>query len=319
MKHFIIFSSRSWFSVLVALGTTGFLLILAIWLANIFISEMKINRMVYDGIMAYTAGEWAFEYAKLKIKNHRDGFSDALTPKDIDANLLDGSLPRSKGVLMTYEMTAQSKDSTFSLAPGEYLILPLFVGDDALLVPGWSSKRPTTSDHITSVTEINVDGIDERHSWTLLGTASQNQSIWLTGKGNINFGSSKWTIRNKSIQCYDKDARLKPPYIPLTVYGRCPPPYDSTSGGEELEYFYDTENSVREFMSSGAISERFITVFNDSDRVSTITVTTDAPFSLPTSELVTNGKIGKTSQTFRFTEDKSKYYDALKYGLYEAD
>lgn len=119
-----------------ALGTTGVLLVLAVGLANVFLSEMRINKMVYDGILAYSTAESTFEYAMLKVKNHREGFEDRLTATDIDSNLLSGNSPRTKDIKMTYEMSAQSVSRSFILSGGEYLILPLFVGQDNLLAVG---------------------------------------------------------------------------------------------------------------------------------------------------------------------------------------
>ena len=72
----------------------------------------------------------------LKAKNHREGFQDQLTASDIDSNLLSGTTPRTQNVKMTYDMKASSNNASFTLSGGEYLILPLFVGNDNLLVPG---------------------------------------------------------------------------------------------------------------------------------------------------------------------------------------
>ncbi len=60
------------FSILVALGTVGVLLIIVTGLATIYINEMKLSRMQYDNIIAYAGSEGAFEYALLKVKNHRE-------------------------------------------------------------------------------------------------------------------------------------------------------------------------------------------------------------------------------------------------------
>jgi hypothetical protein len=40
------------------------------------------------------------------------------------------------------------------------------------------------------------------------------------------------------------------------------------------------------------------------------------PFSLPTLTIRSTASKWESSQVFQFIEDKSKYYDALKYGVY---
>jgi hypothetical protein len=74
--HSALLSSRSGFSTLVALGITGFLLVLVTGMVTTFLTEMKITRSIYDGMVTYAGAEGAFEYAMLKIKNHREGFQD---------------------------------------------------------------------------------------------------------------------------------------------------------------------------------------------------------------------------------------------------
>jgi hypothetical protein len=294
-----------------AIGTTGFLLILAIGLVNVFLSEMRINRMVHDGILSYAAAEWGFEYAMLKIRNHRDGFQDAVKSSDIDASLLRGNLPRSQDIVFNYEVISQSTDSTLSILPGEYLILPLFVGDDNLIVSGWNSKLPTHSSSALHLTQVEVTWLLSDTAWTILGM-SGGTTVGITGAWNITAGTSG-TMRNKGVDCYDANGDKKPSSVAYDAQGNCPSGYSA----EVIEYLYDTTMSVGSFLSNPGIKDRYISIFHGwSSPLQNIRVKSDTPFSLPIYTLVTTGKIWNTSQSIQFSEDKSRLYDALKYGLY---
>ena len=50
-------SSRSGFSILVALGTIGILLIIVIGVATLYVGEMRLSRAEYDSIYSYAQAE----------------------------------------------------------------------------------------------------------------------------------------------------------------------------------------------------------------------------------------------------------------------
>ena len=89
-------SDKKGFSILIALGTTGVLLILVIGLATLYINEMKLSRLQYDNIFTYSQAEGAFEYAMLKVKNHQSGFQDSLNSTDPDGQMFPGNTDRTK-------------------------------------------------------------------------------------------------------------------------------------------------------------------------------------------------------------------------------
>ena len=57
-------------------------------------------------------------------------------------------------------------------------------------------------------------------------------------------------------------------------------------------------------------------VFNDQSNSQTIHITSLTPFALPTLSVRAEAHKNDSTQVFQFTEDKSRYYDALKYGVY---
>ena len=109
-------TNSSGFSILMAIGTIGVLLILVTSLAISYIRESKLSRYSYDDVIASTAAEGEFEYAMLKARNHRDGFQDATSSGELDGNILDLSTPRSVGLQTQYNIVASSTGETFSLS-----------------------------------------------------------------------------------------------------------------------------------------------------------------------------------------------------------
>ncbi len=89
-------NNSSGFSILLAIGTIAILLILVTSLAMSYIRESKLSRFSYDEVIASTAAEGEFEYAMLKVRNHRDGFQDIVTPVEPDGKFLGLLTPRSK-------------------------------------------------------------------------------------------------------------------------------------------------------------------------------------------------------------------------------
>ena len=109
-------TNSSGFSILMAIGTIGVLLILVTSLAINYIRESRLSRYSYDDVIASTAAEGEFEYAMLKARNHRDGFQDATSSGELDGNILDLSTPRSAGLHTQYNIVASSTGETFSLS-----------------------------------------------------------------------------------------------------------------------------------------------------------------------------------------------------------
>lgn len=124
------------FSTLMALGTIGILLIVVTGLASTYIRETKLSRTSYDEVLAYANAEGMFEYAMLKVRNHREGFADSVSRSEIDGDILTPTTERSRGMRSSYEIVANSIDESFPLAQNNHLIIPLFVSDESVIVSG---------------------------------------------------------------------------------------------------------------------------------------------------------------------------------------
>lgn len=200
-------SDRRGFSILVALGTTGVLLILVIGLASLYVNEMKLSRLQYDSTLTSAQAEGAFEYAMLKVKNHREGFADSVTPDDLDGTIFSGSTERTKNIQTQYTITAQSGTYTTQLDEGRSLILPLSVGTGIFLRSSNPSINPITNtgtDQVRSITSLST-GNNANISWSIIamsGAGIGAESVGITGTGDID-ASKIANMRLHAVDCYN--------------------------------------------------------------------------------------------------------------------
>lgn len=295
--------NTSWFSTLMALGTIGILLIIITGLATIYITEMKLSRASYDEIIAYENAEWVFEYGMLKVRNHREWFQDSLIPTDIDARMFDLSSSRSKNMKMGYKIESNATWAVFSLGQNEHLIIPLFAANEAYLAGSTTSKKPSENQSRRVVKDLVVNGLSDL-TWTIVAM-SGSESVWLSWKGNITSVTS-WDIRKNWSDCYDIDGNLLPNCL--------------WSYQESIDYLYDISKTVGDYLSDADIVDPYIMIYNPwASRDISFSVANDTPFTLPIMTIESTAQKNDSLQVFRFREDKSRYYDALKYGIYNKD
>lgn len=293
-------------SILMALWTIGVLLIIVLGLAGTYIREMQLSRTSYDEVLAYANAEGMFEYAMLKVRNHREGFADSVENSELDGKILMPITERSKNMKSSYMIIANSTDYTAQLKTNNHLILPLFSSTGWYI--SWVSKNPNPESWVQKVTGLEISGLTlspSNLSWTIVAM-SGSESVGLTGSGDIT-ASKQGIIRHKASQCYNGTTWDE---ISCSLF-------NSIRGDEELQYFYDEEVMVSEFLENN--TDSYLMVFNDSWVPQNIGVTSSTPFALPTLSVRASAQKNDSTQVFEFTEDKSRYYDALKYGVYNTD
>ncbi|MBP6981183.1 hypothetical protein KBB25_00190 [Candidatus Gracilibacteria bacterium] len=316
-------SDKKGFSILIALGTTGVLLILVIGLASLYLNEMKLSRLQYDNIFTYSQAEGAFEYAMLKVKNHQDGFQDAMNSSDPDGQMFLGGTDRTKGVTTQYEIDAQTREYTGTLDSGKSIIIPLFVGSGNI-IGTQKSREPNYPGSVEQVKDITLNSIDPSTlSWSIIAM-SGSESVGITGTGLID-GTEVATMRLRGVDCYDisgmKDLSPNP--------GSCINP---AFQAEELEYFFDIQGKVSDFLKSNgssdfgippnsvrmSITSPYLMIFNNSAGSQDIILKSPSStaFALPTLKITTESRKGDAAQKFEFTENKAKYSEALNFGVY---
>lgn len=287
------------FSILMAIGITAILLVLTTGLALLYMQEFRLSRFSYDEVIAQAAAEGVFEYGMLKVRNHRDGFSDAMIAADPDAALFKFDTPRTKGIEVGYTLKTQSQSHTFSgVAPESHLIVPLFVGTGVMLSD--HSADPRKDVRIIRTQGLRVQGIGQT-PWTIMAM-SGGTSIGMTGSGNIG-PRTEGTIRTRTAQCYNANAKRV----------SC----EGNDVAEELVYLYDRKMTIQEFLAD--TTEAYLMIYNNDTQPKNITIASNTPFALPTAHIEAFAKHGDALQVFSFTEDKSRYYDAIKYGAYSTE
>lgn len=180
-----VLKNTSGFSILMAIGTIGVLLIIVSSLAITYMRESKLSRFSYNEVLVSTAAEWAFEYGMLKVTNHRDWFQDTVSPVEPDGKMLELSTLRSKWLETEYAIIASGTWKVFTLSGSEHLIVPLFVSNDAIISTlGIQSKNPVYHTGADNSTNLNVSGIPTM-TWSIIAM-SGSENVALTGTGNIN-------------------------------------------------------------------------------------------------------------------------------------
>lgn len=328
-------SNKKWFSILIALGTTGVLLILVIGLASLYLNEMKLSRLQYDNIFTYSQAEGAFEYAMLKVKNHQDGFEDAMNSTDPDGKMFTWGTDRTKWVTTQYSIDAQTREYTGALDSEKSVIIPLFVGTGNI-IGTQKSRDPRYPGSLEQVTHIDlVWAVDSTNlSWSIIAM-TESGSVGITGTGEIN-ASSIGTMRMRWVECYNFDGTQNTT-ANIIQDGNCKMsdlvnPSDITIQWEQIEYFYDLVGKVDDFLKGDGtivfnpadiasrqvkmkISNPYIMVYN-AGAPQSISLKSDTPFSLPTLKITTESRKGDAAQKFEFTENKAKYSEALNFWVY---
>ncbi len=282
-----------------ALGMTTFLMLVVTGVAVLYVREMRISRLGYDEIIAYSNAQGAFEYAMLKIRNHSDGFQDSVSQEDSDGKeFFTLSTPRSAQFETQYTIQSISTNYTFDIPAQSHLILPLFISDAPLLDTWLPSKDPRFGTGTQNTSDLSVSGVRSDQQWIIMAVDSVTQApLWLAGSGNIR-STSQWMIRHRDSDCYDVNGNQIP----------C-----SWQTQEELVYFWDEKKTVRDFLQK--VDHPYLMMYNAESTPTQVQIQSRDPFTLPNYSVEARSGYKNTLQIFKFSEDKSKYYDLLKYGV----
>lgn len=306
MIHYSL-TSKKGFSIIVALATTGILLVIVAGIATLALGEMRLTRLLYDDILTENRAEWAFEYAMLKVKNHREGFADTMSAEDIDAVLFSGSTDWTRTIKTSYTIEANTGSAIFTLWENSHLIVPLFTANSTALSLTGTSKDPRYSPWVNRATTLTLDTNWADISWSIVAM-SGSESVSLAWSGEID-GNEAGTMRLRGEECFSNDwSRVD-----------C---NDLNQVAESLQYFYDRTGSVSDFLGGGgkfagmSITDPYLMIFNNGTEANVTISTPGSLYALPTLTVTALSEKAKSRKILRFTEDKSRYYDALKYGVY---
>jgi hypothetical protein len=285
-------NNKAWFSIVVAMLVTAFLIVLSMWVLDLILGDRKITRVVYNSISTYAGAEWSLELALLKIKNHREGFKDEIVLDDTNSWLLgkNGTAGKMEQKI-AYTMDTRSNSYSGSAKEGEFVIIPLYYDDEIWITHNENSAMKKTE-------LLKVDWIDWNVVWNIIGNINswihEGDTLWLVGKWPIQ-EDTMWDQKIIDNNVCDSD-------------GNC-----------EIKY---SSWSVSDFIRDH--SDNYLILFSDAPFHYEIKSGKDASgndtfFSLPKISVVATSQIGDFMQNISFTEDKSRLFDALKYSVFTED
>lgn len=294
------------FSTILALLLTGFLVTLTAGILFLFLSENRINQSLFSGTAAYHASEGALEYALLKIKNHREGFSDSLWLKQSEWAVLENSTARDAKI--GYEIIATGTAYSGTLTPDSFEIIPLFyeAGKTLKTEDGKPWKDPRNP-----MNEIPPKSFDSRISTPnfTLNIMSGDRAVWnVIGNEDLvgtTFGIS-WILYRTAPSTVTPWVQSQVGNIDISSMGT----FRKYNGGILTE----TTKNIGAFL--GTYVENYLVLYNPSAVPMEYTISASTPFTLPKTQIVASGKLGDSIINLQMTEDKSRLYDILKYSLF---
>jgi len=274
-------SNRAGFSTIIAMLMTAFLTILAAGILNLFLTENRINHFLSDGIATYMGAEGSLEYALLKIGNHREGFSDAITPADAESNILGIGNKLSN----SYTMQTSGKSYSGTLANGAFEIIPLFYDNGTPI--GVNTKNPNagTSNVIkSSGFLVRTDG---DLVWNIIGNDTTGASFGIVGTGSVtlSFGDNASAATKAGLEKYGESDRLKARLVTIA------------------DFLANHENN-------------YLVLYSVSDTPVSYSIESPIGFSFPIRSVIASSTLGTSKQNIEFSENRSKLFDMLKYSLF---
>lgn len=231
------------------------------------------------------------EYALLKVKNHREGFEDAMKRSSTDGKVF--AFADRRAAEMGYSLSAFSKSYSGVLQPGQMEIVPLFFdkGKTLSTVDSAAFKDPRAG---TSNVERTFDftvSSDSPFSWNVMGSDASGKTYGIVGTGGLaaivgNGSAATVTAGNmRSVDAND----------------------DTTDVSVNLaDFLEDYEDAYLAVTNPGATPIEY-------------RVDSSNGFSKPVMSVAAVGKAGNAISNLEFKENRSRHFDALRYSLFNAD
>ncbi len=279
-----------WFSVIMAILITAFVVILSAWVLGVVLEEMRSTKLVYNSISTYEWAKWANEYALIKIKNHMDWFADSVDKIDYDSKLLASNpLSISKNdISMSYDIFNNWKIYTWTVAPWEFEIIPLFYDDWQIMQT--NSKIPNiTAPNIIKTVDITLKW-DNDYTWNIIWNNASWETFWVS-----------WTWTNSNTINEESEWVMKSSVNDANVWW-------------DTKRFTFWNKKISDFLN--AYSDNYLILYNISTNDLTYNIKSTAWFSYPKLSIVWTAKIADFKQNIEFKENKNRHFDALKYSIF---
>ncbi len=287
MSHF---RNSGGFATILAVLLMAFLVIIGSGILFLFMAEHRTNRSLFDGLSAFAAAEAGTEYALLKIRNHREGFQDALSFEAPEGRM-ETSAEIRRPSAWDYEIRSFATFHTGTLAPGEMEIFPLFFdkGHAFSTTAGRTFKNPNAGSSDVEETADFVLATDGEVSWNLVGSDDSGATSGLSGTGSAGrtVGNSPGAAVSEGVRRYD------------------------LSG----ETVFETQ-TLGDFLS--AYRDSYLVVTNPGTSDVKYSLQSSNGFAMPEIAVSAAGKSGKSVARLEFSENRSRHFDALRYSLFDA-
>ncbi len=287
--------TKSWFSVIIAMLITAFLVILSSWILSLIVQESKNTRITFNTISTYAAAEWALEYAMLKLKNHQEWFQDKVVYNDdFDSKLLasdPNNIIFQKDQIIEYEINNYAKSYTWSIWVWNFEIIPLFF--DSWSSMQINSKNPNKGiSNVLKTSFFKIENLNGDITWNIIWNDTNWSTFWIvwTWWTSTSFGS--WYSVDNYLWAMKKVD-------------------DSTS---EIKIDFNTWSDIWKFLQD--YENNYLIMYNSSSSPVTYHIESNKGFSLPNTTIIASSTIWDFKQNIEFSESKSKLFDMLKYSLF---
>ncbi|MDD2565295.1 MAG: hypothetical protein PHZ26_00955 [Candidatus Gracilibacteria bacterium] len=288
--------NKKGFSVIIALLITAFLIILSSGILTIVVQETKNTRLVFNAISTYAGAEGTTEYALLKIKNHGEGFQDNIieNSNDNDINLFAKNINNItlKDQKISYSIENYSKNYIGHINKGDFEIIPLFYDEGQKISPNSKNPNVLTSNFIKA-NSFKLSG-SGNYLWNIIGNNLSGVTFGITGSGTISKTIGTGYTGLNELMGIQKEILD-----------------DSDVLGDVKKIKLSTK-SIGDFLDEN--ENNYLIIYSNSDL--DYSLESEEGFSLPKLKVTASSRINDFKQNLEFSEDKNKYFDALKYSLF---
>ncbi len=172
-------NNNSWYSVVLALLMTSFIIIIVSWVFKLILENMYDTRGMQDYLKAYSRAEWSMELALKKIKDNNFWYEEHIFPGVWTQKISEAFQDRKK-TLIWYEINSTSSEIIWKwLDANSYAIYPLL----SLNKPKFDIKSWDASSLVW-----NIIWDDWWISWTgSFDYHLSKESKWLDLSNNFNY------------------------------------------------------------------------------------------------------------------------------------
>lgn len=291
--------NNKWFSIILALLITAFLIILSSWILTLVVHETKNTRLVYNAISTQAWIEWVTEYALLKIKNHKEWFADKVTENDFESKLLAKDVDNIwlNEQKIEYEIFNYDFSYTWTIKKWEVEIIPLFYDEWNSISTNNNYKNP----NLASSSIIKTKSFKLSWNWTFLWNIIWNNSIWTSfwitwtwvSWKNIWSMYSDLDITNWIQKIMQDDTNI-----------------NSSFDAKKIKIIYKSiENFLNEY------NDNYLIIYSSNSDLD-YKIESNEWFSLPKLKIISSSRIRDYRQNLEFNEDKNKFFESLKYSIF---